>query len=246
MSIAIPVVNGPTLYVDNLQLTWTANATMTIAAGAARDSTNVNDITLAATATINTATVGKINGIDAAAVAASTRYNVFIVGDSSQTNPVGGLLSTSLTPTLPYGYDMYRRIGTVFTDGSKNLLLAWWYGNARERTMYYDVGISALSGGSSTSYANISLVASAPAVASLRVIFDIAYTANSATNTAQFLPYGSSATNGVVRYGCGVAAAQVGQITVPTGLNAGVPEVQYKVASSDSLTLLTTGYIETL
>lgn len=246
MSINIPVVNAPNLYVDNLQLAWASNTTITMAAGAARDSTNVNDIILSSSVTINGAASGKINRLDTGTLAASTRYYVFAVGDSTLTNTPGGLLSTSATsPTLPSGYDMFRRIGTVFTDGSVHFLLGWWYGSSRQRTFYYDVGISELSGGSSTTYANIDLATSLPAV-NCQWIADIAYTPNSATNKAEFLPYGSSATNGIVRYGCGVAAAQVGQIVVPVGLNSGVPTVQYKVASSDSLTLLTTGYIESL
>jgi hypothetical protein len=136
---------------------------------------------------------------------------------------------------------MYRRIGWVLTDATSDNLLFWQYGSDQERVYYYDVGISELSGGSSTTYAAIDLASSVPPIAT-RVIMDVAYTANSATNNAEFLPFGSSATNGIVRFGYGVAAAQVGQAVIPCRLDGAVPKIQYKVDTSDALTLLTVGY----
>ncbi len=246
MSINIPIVNAPNLYVDNLQIAWASNTTLTVAAGAARDSTNANDIILSSSVTINGGAQGAINRLDTGTLAASTRYNVFAVGDSTGNNTAGALLSTSLTaPTLPIGYDMFRRIGTVFTDGSVHFLLGWWYGNGNSRTFYYDVGISELSGGSSATFAALDLATSLPAVR-CQAIFDATYTPNGATDVAEFLPFGSAATSGMIRFGYGVAGAQVGMVTVPVALDSGVPKVQYKVTSGDTLTLLTSGYIESL
>jgi len=246
MTTLSPIVNAPNLYVDGLGIARASNTTLTLAAGSARDSANVNDITLSSAATINGAVVGA-NGCDAAVLAASSMYAVYVIGDSRGIEATAGLLSlsTNSSPTLPFGYDMYRRVGWILTNGSSQILQFWQTGNGLVRTIWYDVGISELSAGSSTTYANIDLTTSVPPLAT-NVWFDIAYTANSATNTAQFLPFGSSATNGVVRFGCGVAAAQVGQIKVPCRLNSAAPTVQYKVASSDALTLLTTGFEDIL
>jgi hypothetical protein len=240
-----PIVNAPLLYVNGLGIAKTAAKIISLAAGAARDSTNTNDIILSALVSINGANVGA-NGVDVAALVASNFYAVYVIGDSTEYQPVAGLLSLNfLTPSLPSTYDMYRRIGWVLTDGSANILQFWQYGAGQGRMYYYDVGISELSGGSSTTYANVSLAASVPPIAT-EVLFKVTYTPNSATDAAHFLPFGSSATNGIVEFGYGVAAAQVGMMTVPCGLNAGVPEIQYKVSASDALTLLTAGFKDTL
>lgn len=241
MTANTPIVNAGLKYVNGLVMTKTGAKTMTLSTGAARDSGNSNDIVLSATATLNGANVGA-NGVDVAALVASTFYAVYLIGDSTGYQATAGLFSLSTTqPTQPKGYDMYRRVGWILTDGSANILQFYQFGNAEIRTYYYDVGISALSGGSATSFTGVSLVASVPAIAT-EVLFDITFTPDGATEIASFLPYGSSATNGMVNYGTGVAGAQRGMITVPCELNSGVPTIQYKVASGDTLTLLTVGF----
>ena len=239
-----PIVNAGLKYVNGLELAWASDETITMAAGAARDSANSNDIVLSAAATISNITNGA-NGLDTGSVAASTMYAVYVIGDSTKYESTAGLLSlaSNSEPSLPAGYDMYRRVGWVLTDGTSDNLLFWQEGMGQVRKYFYDVGISELSGGSATTYTAIDLATSVPPI-DTTVILDIAYTPNSATNNAEFLPFGSSATNGVVRYGCGVAAAQVGQIEVPAKLNSAVPTIQYKVDTSDALTLLTTGFYD--
>lgn len=254
----VPIVNAGLYYVNKFNLAWVSTTTMTVSNGGARDSTNSNDILLAAPVTINGTFVGP-NGVDVAAIVASSFYAVYVIASSTSVEtsadelsgadaavnpyPAAALLSlaSNAAPFLPYGYDMYRRVGWVLTDSSSHFLKFWQYGAAEERSYYYDVGISALSAGAATSFTAINLATSVPPRVT-QVLFDISYTPNAATNVAQFLPFGSTATNGVVRFGCGVAAAQVGSITVPSQLNGVLPEVLYKVAASDSLTLLTIGY----
>lgn len=246
MAVETPVVNAPNLYINNLQLAWASNTTLTVAAGQARNSTNVNDIILSAAVTINAANSGVINGIDQSALAASTMYAVYAVGDSTQNNAAGAVVSTSFSaPSLPVGYDMYRRIGAVLTDGSSHFLLFWQYGDANLRDMYYDVGISELSGGSSTSYAEVDLATSVPPI-DCQVRLLVTFTPDGATEVAHFLPYGSSATNGIVQFGYGVAAAQIGMAVVPSKLKSSAPTIQYKVASGDTLSLSTAGYQDVL
>lgn len=246
MAIAIPVQNAANLYVDGLELSWTSDEVIAIAAGAARDSTNTNDIIVDSALAVSNIVSGA-GGLDTGSVAASTMYAVYVIGNSlGNETPVGLLsLASSSAPTLPTNYDMYRRVGYVLTDGSSDNLLFWQYGNDKERVMYYDVGISELSAGSSATYAAIDLASSVPPLAT-RVIMDVAYTPNGATDVAEFLPFGSSATNGVVRFGYGVAGAQVGQAVIPCELDSSVPKIQYKVTAGDALTLLTIGYYDYL
>lgn len=236
-----PIVNAGIKYVNGLGIAKTAAKVISMAAGAARNSTDENDITLSSSVSINGATVGA-NGVDVAVLTTSSFYAVYVIGDSTDYQATAGLLSlNTTTPSLPLGYDMYRRVGWVLTDGSSNILQFWQYGSGQSRTYYYDVGISELSGGTSTTFAAIDLATSVPPIVT-EVLFDIAFTPDGATELAEFLPFGSSASNGIVRFGTGVAGAQVGSITVPCQLDSGIPKVLYKVAAGDSLTLLTVGY----
>lgn len=245
MTAQNPIVNAGIKYVNGLDIAKTAAKKISMAAGAARDWSNVNDIVLDAAVSINGAAVGA-NGVDVAALVASSMYAVYVIGDSTKYQDTAGLLSLDdSAPNLPAGYDMYRRVGWVLTDGSANILQFWQYGLGQDRMYYYDVGISELSGGSSTTFAAIDLATSVPPIAT-EVLFNYTFTPDGATEVAEFLPFGSSATNGMVQIGGGVAAAQVGMVTVPCELDSGVPKIQYKVASGDTLTLLTAGFKDLL
>jgi len=236
-----PIVNAGVKYVNGIELVKTAAKTITMAAGAARDSSNTNDIILDAIVTINGATVGA-NAVDIAALVASSFYAVYVIGDSTLYESTAGLLSLSATaPILPAGYDMSRRVGWILTDGSANILQFWQYGEGQERMYYYDVAISELSGGSATTFTAVDLATSVPPIAT-EVLFKALFTPDGATEIAEFLPFGSAASNGDVVFGCGVAAAQQGMVTVPCQLDSGVPKILYKVATGDTLTLTTAGF----
>jgi len=241
----VPVVNDGILYVNGLDLAWTADETISMAAGAARNSANVNDIVLASAVSINNTTNGA-NGLDTGSVANSTMYAVYLIGDSTGYQATAGIMSADFdSPLLPFGYDMYRRVGAVRTDGTADNLLFWQNGVGQSRSYYYDVGISELSGGSSTTYAEVDLATSVPPIAT-NVLFAVTYTPNGATDVAEFIPFGSTATTGVVRFGYGVAGAQVGMATIPCRLDSAIPKVEYKVTSGDALTLLVMGYEDRL
>jgi hypothetical protein len=236
-----PIVNAGVKYVNGLDIAKTAAKTISMAAGAARDTSNTNDIILDTAVTINGAAVGA-NGVDIAAIVLNRFYAVYVIGDSTEYQATAGLLSLDdEQPSLPAGYDMYRRVGWILTDGSANILEFWQYGEGQERTYYYDVAISELSGGSSTTFAAVDLATSVPPIAT-EVLLKVLFTPDGATEVAEFLPFGSSASNGMVVFGYGVAAAQAGMVTVPCELDSGVPKIQYKVASGDTLTLSTSGF----
>lgn len=245
MTVEVPIVNAPNLYVDDLGIIWGSNTTLEVEAGACRDSTNVNDIIISDDVVLNAATNG-VNGLDNGALAASTMYAVYALGDSTQNNDAGVILSLSdSAPAIPVGYDMYRRIGWALTDGSAHFLLFYQEGSDKTRSYWYDVGISELSGGSATSFTDINLASSVPPING-HVNFIATFTPDGATEVAEFLPGGSMASNGIVRLGCGVAAAQVANVVVPCVVIDDVATVQYKVASGDTLTLLTAGYVDYL
>lgn len=87
----------------------------------ARDSTGAYSF-FVSTITIDI-TVSGANGLDTGSEAGSTWYYIYLIGDTSGTNAVKAVFSTSASsPTLPSGYDVFARVGAVRNDGSSNFL----------------------------------------------------------------------------------------------------------------------------
>ena len=99
--------------------------TLTITAGVCADSTNAVLMKLASTYTKTMASwaVGSTNGgLDTGSVATSTWYHVYII-ERTDTGVVDVLISTSASsPTMPTNYTVFRRVGSILTDGSSNIL----------------------------------------------------------------------------------------------------------------------------
>lgn len=103
-----------------------ANTKIDVAAGACRDSTNAQTITLASL-TIDCGVTGA-NGLDAGSLANATWYHVFAIAKTDGTS--AGLASTSVSaPTMPSGYTLKRRIGSFLTDGSAHIIAFTQYGD---------------------------------------------------------------------------------------------------------------------
>lgn len=112
-------------YISGLGLsTAGSSATYSIAVGVACNSTNVSMMKLASIYTKTTATwaVGTATGsLDTGTIAASTWYHVHLIMNSS--GVVDVLCSLSPTaPTMPSTYTVFRRIGSMKTDGSSHWL----------------------------------------------------------------------------------------------------------------------------
>jgi len=247
MSVNIPIVNAPYLSVDNLQLAVASTTTLTMAAGRARNSTNENDIILTSGVTINAATTG-INALDTGSLANATLYAVYAVGDSTQNNTPGAVLSATLTaPLLPVGYDMYRLIGYVRTDGSAHFLAGYWSGSANERTFVYDVPIAtAVTAGSSATYAAVTLTTFVPPVQNVLAKIETNWTANAAGDTLALQPF--SAVGDTVKYIAPVAGASAHTLVreyVQAQLDSGAPKINYKV-SAGTVAINVAGYQYTI
>ena len=243
MSVAIPVVNAGLLYVNGLQMSYTSATAIALATGQARDSTNVNDITLSSTAAISTAVTGA-GGLDQGAIAASVFYYVFVIGSSLEAASTAGMISLSSTaPALPSNYDMFRRVGTILTDGSKNILKFYTYGSGQGKQFFYDVAIATdITSGSSATYADVNITASIPAIATLANL-NVVFTPTGAGNELQLIPKGSSATNGYVIVSGDVASvAHAATVTCPTNAT---PSIQYKVTGS-ATAINVQGYVDYL
>src|SRR5208283_4100787 len=84
--IGYPQVNAGLLYVNGLDVSWVSTTALSVAAGAARDSSNVNDIVSPTAVSISSAINGA-GGLDTGTIAASTFYAVYIIGSSLSANP---------------------------------------------------------------------------------------------------------------------------------------------------------------
>lgn len=98
----------------------TPNTKIDISAGAAMDEiSQAGFITSSSVLTIDAATVGA-NGLDTGSLVLNAWYHIHLIGKPDGT--VAGFLSTSLTPTLPSGYTLRRRVWSVKTDASVHFL----------------------------------------------------------------------------------------------------------------------------
>jgi len=110
-----------------LTLSYNSTDRIDVSSGHAADSTGAEPIVLgsALTACILQlsgawAAGSTANKLDAGAKANSTCYHVFVILKNDYTEDV--LFSLSATsPTLPTDYTHFRRIGSIFTDGSGNI-----------------------------------------------------------------------------------------------------------------------------
>lgn len=241
MSVNKPIVNAGQKYINGLKLAFASTTTITVAAGAARNSTNVNDITLASAVTIDAAVTG-LNGLDTGALANNTFYAVHLIGDSTSNNASGAMLSTSATaPNLPYGYDMFRRIGYVLTSGAAAILDFVQIGESSDRWMWYDVAIQELNAGASAAYASVDCATSVPAGAKM-INFKATVTPTAADDKAVLRPLGATGADGFAQLSGVVAAKlQVGQLVVPC---SAASVVEYKVTGT--LSLHTQAYLDLL
>lgn len=124
-SLVAPILSN---YIGGLTLSndgGTPNTVIDIAAGGASsdDATVYMPLSSAITKTTSAWAVGSGNGcLDTGTVANSTWYHIFLI-ERTDTGVVDALCSTSATsPTYPTGYTVKRRIGSIKTDGSANIL----------------------------------------------------------------------------------------------------------------------------
>jgi hypothetical protein len=268
-----PVVNLGEYYVNGLDLLWKTVNTVNLNPGMARDSTGTCDIVLPATVTISGLVVG-VNGMDQAVQVASTLYNIYVINDSKGYYPTAGIFSLASNngPYLPFGYDSYRRVGSVLTNSS-NQMIRFYQTFSNSQTRYYWFDGPQLLGQAtpgSTTYVNAVLggvTGSTPATnpnplfvppIAAQVFLAVVFTPIAAGNSVTFLPYPSvNGGVGLVSVSGSVAGvAQSAGISIPFGVDivdypstTPVPcgVVKYKTTSaSDIVTLSVSGYLDIL
>ena len=219
------------LYINNLQLSWGSNTSLVVNAGQARDLTNLVDLSLPITTTLD-ATINGLNGLDTGALANNTNYVVYLIGDSSEYRANGLLLSASFTaPSLPFGYDVFRALGYVRTNGSANFLKFYQTGNATKRTNYWDAGIDVLLGGIETVFTAVDCSAAVIPVDNTAVVFHVDFSPAAGGDAVLFRPTGSTATTAQqvdVVSSVTTSNAQSLQMKMLTKLSGGLPKIDYQ------------------
>jgi hypothetical protein len=162
-------------HIDGLAMTFNSVSTVNIAAGTARNSTNTANIDLPGTLTADI-TVGGANGLDTGSEAADTWYALYVIKDTAEILAVASLLSTSFTsPTMPAGYDTFRRVGAVRNTAGSAFANFRVRGTGRTRRVWYDAGFgdigSMLNAGNATVETNVDLSGGIPPSSTMALLF---------------------------------------------------------------------------
>lgn len=242
-----------TPYLSGLQVSWTSATSLTVLPGSVTaDATSPDgqgfQLIQVGVDPLLDCTKSGANGVQGGSLAASTKYDVYAIGDTTLRNP-GAVyaVSESATVSLPTGYNTKRRIFTFVTDGSANILKGYQTGSGFDRTWIFDAPPSALSAGAATSYTAISLNNWLPAKSRMtQVIVQGNFTPNTAGDIATFSEGTSTATNGQAQIAGNVTTKPA--IAVLSNLVTDVNNnIQYKVTSaSDSLGVTLVGYVDQL
>ena len=243
-----PVVNLGNSYVQGGKIAFVSGTKVSIASGQFRNSTNANDIILSSAVTINAAINGA-NGLDSGALANSTLYAVYVIADSTGYNATAGMLSTSFTaPTLPVGYDMFRRLGAVLTSGAAAILDFTQADTGISRAVWYGAAVaSAVTAGASTSFAVVDCTAIVPSTASQIILKAVLTADGGATRTAAFKDLASSSAAGQAIISSPASTVTTASVVVPSVVAGGVTGVDYLVSNgSAALAVSVFGYIDQL
>ncbi len=239
-----PIYSLPFTYVSGLLISKASDTTLSVASGQCRDSNDIIDMpigsaplngaTTTAPVTLNFGVIG-YNGIDTGAIAASTMYAVYVIGDSSYHNPVGVIatLASNSTPLMPFGYDSRRLIGYWATDGSSHLILGYMSGTGNTRMFTYDAPIAtAVTAGNATSYTGVVLTTLVSPQDSVPVVIQSDFTANAAADTLKLQGYDSTGDAiTIIAPVAGATAHTFSYSTVLSQLNTAAPSIKYKVSA---------------
>lgn len=214
-----------------------------ITAGQATDSTNDSYLTLSSEITkqidVTWAAGDDAGGLFSGTVAADTTYHVFIIENDSDGSIDAGFDISLTAANIPSGYTKYRRVASVVTDGSANIINFIQRGD----DFYYDTPILDVDNGASGTTANTA-TATVPADINVKIYLNTFVQANGAE------VYFSSLDN--TDLAPSVTASPLASLGSATTANFGNAEVwsntssQYRYRSSANTTVraATLGYVD--
>ncbi len=262
--MAIPQVQNetiyalPHLYLSGLTLSPASTTLLAVAPGAARDANNAIDMVVGLQnyfgidnpallfqnyqpGLLLNSTLNGVNALDTGTIAASTQYAVYLIGDSRNYNNTAAVLSltSNVAPLMPPGYDSYRLIGFIETDGSSHFVYATHKPQNLGGLLQYfnSPAISVLTGGNATTFTAIDLTTNSAipttTLPNVIVTLFVTFTPAAAGDVVQFRPTGSSATSNLATItGVTAGVAQTQYIQVIAGVGSSKPEIDYLVTSS--------------
>jgi len=233
-------------FIHEFHIAYDTASTVKIEPGVCVDEDNTlffrsnNDITV-------DITVSGANGLDTGSETSDTWYAVYVIADSTGQSAIAGLFSLSATaPTLPTGYNKFRRIGWIRNDAASNILKFSVRGDSNDRMVSYDVErstVNILTGGNATTYADVNASAFIPPTSRVGVLH-MHFDPQSASNTLQIREDGSTITNSLYHFAAG--GAQVFRIHVEIPVSSS-QIFEYKVTNTnDTFDVHILGYRETL
>ena len=237
-------INAGLIYANGCVPSWVSTTELSVSAGQLRDLSNVNDLVVPASLTINSVVIGA-GGLDIGTLAASSFYTIYVIASSAGRADPAAILSLSQTgPLVPVNYDMWLMVGHVTTDGSINFLPFTMTGNGLVRTMKYDTPVAVVTTGHATTFTDVDASGLVPAIAT-QIKLQVSLTPNTAGNAVELRAKGSAATNGNAAMSGDVAAvAHQGQMEVTCDSAA---KFQYLLSNaSDAVTISVVGYQEVL
>lgn len=121
LSVGRPVrVSANTGWIQGLQVSWNTVTTFTVLPGSVYINGKYRVVSTNTTVTQSLDDpAGGLSGLDTGAIAASTTYNVFAVGDQTNSKSFSVTISTA---SAPAGVTNYRKIGIIKTDGASKFI----------------------------------------------------------------------------------------------------------------------------
>jgi hypothetical protein len=181
----------PFSYANGLQIAndaTTPNTVLTVGSGVTIDSTDTFQMINNGVISINAATNG-LNGLDTGTFAAAKVYAVYLVSDPVTLQPIGAMISLSLTaPLMPFSYSAFRLIGfaTTAAGGATFLPGYWTTGNSGFRLFMYDAPLAtAVTAGHATTFTNVNLIAAVPNLNDVPVLVYTSYVPATAGNVLE-------------------------------------------------------------
>lgn len=247
-NINTPIVNAPYKSVNGLEITVLSNTSVALFPGSARDSTNQNDISLPNSTTLNLLINGA-GGLDTGTLAASKFYAVHVIDDSTGNFPGLPLASLSANaPLLPRGYDMFRRIGWIVTNGSAQVSLFYQTGHSHNRTYHLSLPILLYTGSPSTRTL-VDLSLGIPnfeqTFGNIDGIFQVQYQSAAAGNIVKFNVFNNA--DQMIALSNGFVGTSIHSLSIPSSIRDGVPTFYVTTTSgSDVVTISSVGFKDTL
>jgi len=182
-------------------------------------------------------TASGANGLDTGAETSDTWYAVHIVADSTGTNSPAGLYSISGTsPTLPSGYDCFRRVGWVRNNDTSDFLLFIQRHKGNTRRYYYNeppTSTRVLQNGNSTTWATISL-ANFVTPTSENVLLNVQFSTSASGSASDVIVIKPpDILNSAIRVGPGIVNTSKMSLTEETATDSS-QQIDYKVSDTNN------------